>query len=569
MRQAVPPSGMFMLRQNPIARLLIQVLLPVFLSTTPGNGQWAIDPYNGLSIGTGSFPEIARDGGGGAYVSSEVGVTYPVHLQLTRLNRYGSFAWSSARRIGGVNPESRYARTVSDDRGGVIIGFLDRLWNQNPGDPRYNDRVRVQRCDSSGIPLWGNEGVRATSDEHTQNGDYVPGVVADGQAGCIVVWEDSAGTLHANRIDSLGNRCWGDSGVAITNPGGAFQSVTDGMGGTIIAYDGPEVQRLDQSGRRLWGINGVGLGNISTMKMVDDGVGGAVLLGMRYVAYNAGDPLWAVVCNRVDSSGNLLWGGDGLTLQDSVQNLSLNPPSFVLTRNGWSHFTFVWGKRQNPNVIRLRIQMVSADGSVFLPAGGLEISTSLSRQIGYCVLPSDAGSSICVWADSRNPPGTYAQRMDTLGHKFWSANDILVSAPGYFQGGVGVSDGNGGLIMAGSFSPDFSVRVQQVNAAGQLGHVQSFVNTTNTEGEKFVVLQNYPNPFNPSTAISFSLPHAAVVSLKVYDMLGREVATLVEGREEAGEHSVTWNAEGFASGVYFCRLQANGVMLTRKLLPVR
>jgi hypothetical protein len=83
---------------------------------------------------------------------------------------------------------------------------------------------------------------------------------------------------------------------------------------------------------------------------------------------------------------------------------------------------------------------------------------------------------------------------------------------------------------------------------------------------EFHLSQNYPNPFNPSTTISFSLPRTENISLKVYDMLGREVATLVEGQEEAGEHSVKWNAEGLASGVYFSRLIAGGFVEARKLL---
>jgi hypothetical protein len=81
--------------------------------------------------------------------------------------------------------------------------------------------------------------------------------------------------------------------------------------------------------------------------------------------------------------------------------------------------------------------------------------------------------------------------------------------------------------------------------------------------------QNYPNPFNPSTTISFSLPRTEVVSLKVYDLLGREIATLVEGREEAGEHSATWNAKSLASGVYFYQLKAGGFVETKKLLLLR
>jgi hypothetical protein len=87
--------------------------------------------------------------------------------------------------------------------------------------------------------------------------------------------------------------------------------------------------------------------------------------------------------------------------------------------------------------------------------------------------------------------------------------------------------------------------------------------------DNFTLSQNYPNPFNPSTTISFSLPRRESVTLKVYDLLGREVATLVDGREEAGEHTVKWNADGFTSGVYFYRLSAGGGVQTRKLVLVR
>jgi len=81
--------------------------------------------------------------------------------------------------------------------------------------------------------------------------------------------------------------------------------------------------------------------------------------------------------------------------------------------------------------------------------------------------------------------------------------------------------------------------------------------------------QNYPNPFNPQTSIVFDLPKAAHVTLAVYDLYGRLVAMLVDGDRPPGEHTVVWDASGRASGVYFCRLQVNGLILTRKLVLMR
>jgi hypothetical protein len=87
--------------------------------------------------------------------------------------------------------------------------------------------------------------------------------------------------------------------------------------------------------------------------------------------------------------------------------------------------------------------------------------------------------------------------------------------------------------------------------------------------EDFILHQNYPNPFNPSTRISFSIPHSSFVSLRVYDLLGREVATLVNEQLGTGNYERTFNAEGLTSGVYFYRLQAGGFVQTKKLLLLR
>jgi hypothetical protein len=81
--------------------------------------------------------------------------------------------------------------------------------------------------------------------------------------------------------------------------------------------------------------------------------------------------------------------------------------------------------------------------------------------------------------------------------------------------------------------------------------------------------QNYPNPFNPTTTIRFGLPHRSDVTLKIYDALGRQVATLLDATETAGTHEVDFSAEAIASGVYFYRLRAGDFESTRKLIVVK
>ncbi len=81
--------------------------------------------------------------------------------------------------------------------------------------------------------------------------------------------------------------------------------------------------------------------------------------------------------------------------------------------------------------------------------------------------------------------------------------------------------------------------------------------------------QNYPNPFNPTTTIRFSLPQREFVTLKVFDVLGREVITLVDRELSAGEHSVIFNAENLTSGVYFYQIKTPAFSQTRKAMEMR
>ena len=87
--------------------------------------------------------------------------------------------------------------------------------------------------------------------------------------------------------------------------------------------------------------------------------------------------------------------------------------------------------------------------------------------------------------------------------------------------------------------------------------------------EKFVLEQNYPNPFNPSTTIRYGLPQKSAVQLTIFNTLGQQVATIVQGEQEAGNHEVRFDGSNLSSGVYFYRLQAGEFVQTRKLLLLR
>ena len=94
-------------------------------------------------------------------------------------------------------------------------------------------------------------------------------------------------------------------------------------------------------------------------------------------------------------------------------------------------------------------------------------------------------------------------------------------------------------------------------------------NVNNEVPSSFDLKQNFPNPFNPTTNINFSLPKSGFVTLKVYDMIGKEVATLVNEVKTAGNYIVGFNAANLPSGAYFYRLESNSFVDTKKMMLIK
>ena len=103
---------------------------------------------------------------------------------------------------------------------------------------------------------------------------------------------------------------------------------------------------------------------------------------------------------------------------------------------------------------------------------------------------------------------------------------------------------------------------------GSSNFVENADDNTITPGS-FDLLQNYPNPFNPSTIIKYSIPDEDHITIKVYNSLGNEVATLINKTQEAGNHTVIFNGEDLSSGVYFAQLKAENFTKVIKMILVK
>jgi phosphatidylserine/phosphatidylglycerophosphate/cardiolipin synthase-like enzyme/DNA/RNA endonuclease YhcR with UshA esterase domain len=121
-------------------------------------------------------------------------------------------------------------------------------------------------------------------------------------------------------------------------------------------------------------------------------------------------------------------------------------------------------------------------------------------------------------------------------------------------------------IIARQYVQEFSQRYKESGGSGTITGIEKHKSDMPVSYE---LSQNYPNPFNPATNISYQVPSAGHINLKVYDILGREVAILVDEIKPAGTYSVRWEASHFSSGVYFYRLQAGHFVDTKKLVLIK
>jgi hypothetical protein len=111
-----------------------------------------------------------------------------------------------------------------------------------------------------------------------------------------------------------------------------------------------------------------------------------------------------------------------------------------------------------------------------------------------------------------------------------------------------------------------TLKLHAIAAKTKYNSTVSVNNYSNTVPTVYSLSQNYPNPFNPVTRIRFGLPERSNVSLRIYDMLGREISTLINGNLNAGSYETDWNGTNVSSGVYFYRLTTNNFTDTKRMI---
>ena len=573
------------------------------------------------------FPTIVTDNEGNVLVAF-FNARGPVHggIFVQRLEGSGLAQWAVngvlASGVGGSPDLTEPPAIVDDAGGGAFIAWPDDRLNEG-----FGTGVFAQHVASDGSLLWPSEAVEIWDGLTGRAGGIA--VTPDGAGGAFVVWADTRGgfgasQIFAQRVASDGTPLWSSNGVqvstspyyqAIGSMGGHYASVADDSGGFYVGWSDNEpsdssnvyVQHITSTGAVSpgWPAYGVRVSldpNPTHFQaspvLTPDGAGGVVLTfrDSRFLDIRA---------QRVDPSGNLLWGPSGLSVT------GLNGGVYHATVSD-SSGGFIFGSVYSTTVYA---QRVDAAGNLLWPVGGVAIGTSNSEKQYLAGVSDCAHGAIFAWSDNRNEPQNdynksgdiYAQNVKADGSLGGSITATLLALAGaealpdrvvlrWLSGDRGViratvyrsTDGVEWLPV-GVIFPDgsgtlryddrdvipghrYGYRLEGETAAGILPSEISWIQVPSALD--FAFEGPWPQPAGTEVTMRVTVPSPVQAKLRVLDVAGRIVGRGFETVLDPGSHTIRWELqtpEGtpLPGGAYFVRMNLGRRILVRRLMVVK
>jgi len=539
-----------------------------------GSVQWTAD---GVAISTAtddqSSPQIVSDGAGGAIIvwgDYRSGVDNDIYAQ--RINSAGVPQWTANGVVISAASDNQSAPCiVSDGTGGAIIA-----WADNRNGPWVD--IYAQRINGSGAVQWTANGVPICTLMYFGFTTRIPQIVSDGAGGAIIVWNDprsGADDIYAQRINASGVVQWTTDGVAICTASGSQSQPTiaaDGSGGAIIAWqdfrNGSHLdiyaQRINASGAVQWTVNGIGVctttDNQSSPQILESAA--SVILAWNDSRSGNTD----IYAQKLSTTGTAQWTADGVPVSTATgsQSSPLLTSDALLgaivawqdARNGTTNFDVYASRVFSDGSLPVQIQSFTAQ---LLP-GNLHVLLewrTISEINNYGFYVQRRRDNEVQWTELQ---GFVQGHGTTTEPQYYSYVDNTITETGLYHYRLRQVDLDGTSHLTGAIS----INVSSVTSADE------------SVPRVFQLQQNYPNPFNPATHIPFSVRGSGFegsgsefTSLKVYDILGREVRTLVNENLQPGSYEVTFDASGLPSGVYLYRLTAGGFTATKQMLLLK
>jgi len=458
---------------------------------------------------------------------------------------------------GDNEQQSGHSVQQTSDGGFFIVGSY-RLVTED------TSFVYLMKTDSDGDTAWTNmfscdSFMCGHFGEETSEGGYI----AVGNAGSSQIGTSTDG-IFLIRTDENGDSLWTRNYLGnIYYSGNEVHQTTDGgyiiVGYTeLIGYGEDDVLliKTDSEGDTLW-TRTYGTSNMdhgSSVKQTADG--GYIISGESNYQYGGFMPNVYLV--KTNSDGDTIWtkqfeypsGAIGLCVCQTTDG------GYIVTGH-----TYTFASDRPPEILLIKTD-----------ANGDTLWTRLYGEeydlIGYDVEETFDGGFIIggdICPSWHNPMDIFILKVNSNGDSLWGK--ILGGDGGDWTRCIRQTQ-DGGFIISGateSFGP-MNLNVWLIRLSAEGAYINEPYLNSPTE---FVLFPPFPNPFNQRVSISYKLQAASYMELKVYDITGREVAKLVDGYESAGNHEMTFDAEGLTSGVYFVRLEAGDFIHTQKLLLVK
>jgi hypothetical protein len=354
-----------------------------------------------------------------------------------------------------VNDDKVGMQAVSDGDYGKIF-----VWRCNSG-------VYVQRVNSAGEVLWGDDGILVGKGLVQPNSWYFPQTpiyaVSDEAGGILLTWTNSQGVL-AQRVDRTGSLMWDDDLIASSTEVVALPAMTsDGTGGFIVAWSEVRndinniyAQRVSGTGIKQWDPAGVILSSDVGItggrpKAVSDGASGAII--------SWEDNLRDIYCQRIDSSGLVVWAENGIAVA-------------VGGKRQWNHETctdgaggafFMWEE----DWLELRVQRVNLDGELLFEDEGIRFASPNDHSSGRLVADG-TGGALMAWVE-RQFRSIHYQQVASDGALLWAEGGTSVSLGAYVRRPEVIPDGAGGGIICWvqTYTPGWTIFAQRIAALGE------------------------------------------------------------------------------------------------------
>jgi hypothetical protein len=475
---------------------------------------------------------IADDSGNAIVTFTDIRNGGQINPFAYKISPAGTFLWGAngVTLSDSINSYQPNPHVVKTSDGNFVF-----VWRLGSGPTK----IAMQKLNTSGVKQWGTGPIIITSGT-TENYDWCSHIATD-NGSIIMLWSGYTGTflspqnyrLYSQKFSSTGTRVWNSTQDTVYNLGKVSGFYTprifpDGNSGAIYVWQDDRnvtsqmysyAQRKSSTGTLLFQVNGAPVGASSNCWQLAPMATSIPSTGETFVFWQHKNTLQSMIGvygQKLSATGSKMWADTGVAFKPMDANSFANLYAFAKDTNIFVSYleTITGGTNCLIKAFKpLRNGTLDWSGSLLTPGSSVNEKLKLSSGV------INTGMSILTWSDKRS---------------------------------------DGGNIYA-----------QNINLNGTFGPPSGIVPVNESVPNEFKLFQNYPNPFNSMTNVKWQMLNAGDAEITVFDLLGKEVAVLMNENLQPGTYQITFDAGNLSSGVYYYTLTTNDFSSTKAMILLK